>query len=574
GILTHHLGLFAPKLEKICREAEERLQKNSDAVSAHQVFYRLMYRLAPELKTIFCGGQEFGSLKELGEAAISNAVSGNTGFASSLRLLQSSFLYFYAKAILKNDTAAYILWNVNDLISLWQCTRGQCTDVQVSWILGYALSDKRNLRIDDREFSNIAELWEYLMKLEIEQGDSGYIKYLWDHRQDLEFFVAATPKSKCVAEEKYVQALKVLLEELDSMAVFGECEFQFRHFWEFDDYAEKLLSEKQTGRLSKILNIYGLALKEVSEKVWQSDSYENLRRIVSGFAVFEGQLFASVPDFEAYLKEHRDNPELFKKYLKTENSVLTDAEINTLSHRVLHKVSVNSCYRPYDSDETETPKAITVNGIRYPAPLRVKAGEYIKFGRYPHTERYILTKDKKDKEPIEWLVLEVNGNEALLVSRYALDCCPYNDDWMGEITWEECFLRRFLNIEFLTRAFSGEEMRRIKLSEVVNDNNPDFGVSGGNNTRDRIFCLSLTEARCYFKNIAERQCQVTEYARCQGAWTMNDGYGMWWLRSPSSSQEAAAFVLKDGSLSLDSNGYGMFRTKVAVRPALRLIWNL
>ena len=94
GSLTYHFGLFAPELEKICREAEERLQKNSAEVSAHQVFYRLMYRLAPELKTIFCGGQEFGSLTELGEAAISAAVSGNTSFASSLRLLQCSFTGF------------------------------------------------------------------------------------------------------------------------------------------------------------------------------------------------------------------------------------------------------------------------------------------------------------------------------------------------------------------------------------------------------------------------------------------------------------------------------------------------
>lgn len=65
GILTHHFSLFAPDLERICREAEANLQKNTDAAGSHQVFYRLMYRLAPKLKTIFCGGREFGSLAEL-----------------------------------------------------------------------------------------------------------------------------------------------------------------------------------------------------------------------------------------------------------------------------------------------------------------------------------------------------------------------------------------------------------------------------------------------------------------------------------------------------------------------------
>lgn len=54
-------------------------------------------------------------------------------------------------------------------------------------------------------------------------------------------------------------------------------------------------------------------------------------------------------------------------------------------------------------------------------PMRFKAGEYVKFGTYPESHG-----DTKD--PIEWLVLEVKDNEALLVSRYGLDCkrhCRY-----------------------------------------------------------------------------------------------------------------------------------------------------
>uniref|UniRef100_UPI0038702211 serine/threonine protein kinase n=1 Tax=Succinimonas sp. TaxID=1936151 RepID=UPI0038702211 len=103
GILSHHFSLFAPDLERLSREAEANLQKNTDAAGSHQFFYRLMYRLDPNLKTIFCGGREFGSLAELGDAAIGAAISGNTGFANELRLLQSSFLDFYAGAILKSD---------------------------------------------------------------------------------------------------------------------------------------------------------------------------------------------------------------------------------------------------------------------------------------------------------------------------------------------------------------------------------------------------------------------------------------------------------------------------------------
>lgn len=48
-----------------------------------------------------------------------------------------------------------------------------------------------------------------------------------------------------------------------------------------------------------------------------------------------------------------------------------------------------------------------VKGNKYPA---LKSGDYVKFGNYPQNHGDI-------KEPIEWVVLEVKDNEALLISR-------------------------------------------------------------------------------------------------------------------------------------------------------------
>ncbi|WP_406043443.1 hypothetical protein [Succinimonas sp.] len=45
----------------------------------------------------------------------------------------------------------------------------------------------------------------------------------------------------------------------------------------------------------------------------------------------------------------------------------------------------------------------------------MKKGDYVKFGSYTQNNSEV-------KEPIEWLVLEVNSHETLLVSRYGLDC--------------------------------------------------------------------------------------------------------------------------------------------------------
>ncbi len=54
----------------------------------------------------------------------------------------------------------------------------------------------------------------------------------------------------------------------------------------------------------------------------------------------------------------------------------------------------------------------------------IKRGDYVKFGRYPQNRGTV-------KDPIEWLALEVNGYEALLISRFSLDSRPYHHEHNG-----------------------------------------------------------------------------------------------------------------------------------------------
>ncbi len=179
----------------------------------------------------------------------------------------------------------------------------------------------------------------------------------------------------------------------------------------------------------------------------------------------------------------------------------------------------------------------------------------LNFGSYPQKSRV--------KEPIEWQVLDVNGDEALLVSRFALDCRQYHCR-IADVTWEDCELRAWLNNDFLKAAFTPEEQNRIKLSEVVNDDNPRFGTKGGNVTRDRVFCLSLAEADRYFKDSSERECLPTPFARSKdwGAW--HDSC-YWWLRSPGSSLSYIAYIYASGDLS---HLGGSVLDDLSVRPAL------
>ena len=186
-------------------------------------------------------------------------------------------------------------------------------------------------------------------------------------------------------------------------------------------------------------------------------------------------------------------------------------------------------------------------------------GKYVEFGLWPQT------KDGTDKAPIEWLVLDRDGNKALLISRFGLDQQQYNNR-CADITWEECTLRKWLNETFMTNAFTREEENGIVLTEIDNTESQCYSgwsTSGGNNTQDKIFLLSYAEANKYFdveyNNYdiydAKSRIEPTAYAKAQGAFSSGSyktaegkTAGSWWLRSPGFYQTSAAFVASRGDL--------------------------
>ena len=210
---------------------------------------------------------------------------------------------------------------------------------------------------------------------------------------------------------------------------------------------------------------------------------------------------------------------------------------------------------------------------RYGRPLgtrgQVQVGSIIKWGTYPQTS------SGNDRTPIEWQVLGVQENRALLISKFALDCQQYNSKDTF-ITWEKCTLRTWLNSTFYNKAFSSAEQKAIPTVTVTADKNPSYSTSAGNNTQDKVFLLSITEVNKYFKDNDARKCIPTDYAVKQGASTSSsykkDGRATcwWWLRSPGRYQRNAACVCPDGSLS---DGY-VDDDDIAVRPALYVDLNL
>ncbi len=187
-------------------------------------------------------------------------------------------------------------------------------------------------------------------------------------------------------------------------------------------------------------------------------------------------------------------------------------------------------------------------------PKDISVGDIVKFGGYPQSGKM---------DEIEWQVLDVSDGKALLISRYCLDSKPYNEEY-EDVTWETCTLRKWLNNDFMDKAFGTTLVKYICKTDLENPDNPEYDTNGGNDTVDKIFLLSIYEANKYFSSNEERTVEPTEYSKNQGVYTY-DGFSWWWLRSPGDGQGDAAFVYSGGFV----NTYGdyVFSDDYGVRPA-------
>ena len=148
----------------------------------------------------------------------------------------------------------------------------------------------------------------------------------------------------------------------------------------------------------------------------------------------------------------------------------------------------------------------------------------------------------------DWYVIDKRDDGVTLLMKDNLMNKAYNDS-SANVTWEACTLRTFLNDEFYN-SFSDDDKAKIALTHNTNPNNPEGdSISGGNDTDDYIYLLSIDEANALDNSI-----------RANGSW--------WWLRSPGIYSFVAALV--DGDGSVITLGGVVDDTERGVRPVLNL----
>lgn len=144
--------------------------------------------------------------------------------------------------------------------------------------------------------------------------------------------------------------------------------------------------------------------------------------------------------------------------------------------------------------------------------------QFVNFGSYEQDND-----ESNGKESIEWIIIDENDENTLLISKHILDRLPFNSSTIANATdWENSSLRTYLNSDFFESAFSDDEQALIVPADVQ-DYKTDHVL--GEVTRDHVFLLSYDQAWSYFPTESERLATLTEYARTKGKYA-SDSY---WL---------------------------------------------
>jgi len=217
---------------------------------------------------------------------------------------------------------------------------------------------------------------------------------------------------------------------------------------------------------------------------------------------------------------------------------------------------------------------VTLPALAEPAP-----GDIIAFGSFEQDN------DKKNgKEPIEWIVLEVDDGQALLVSRYVLTARPFHNS-RKTVEWQKSAIRAWLNDAFMS-SFSAKEKKAIVQTTVNNSasESENGKVSGGKNTKDKVFLLSYAEVARFFPKEKDRRAAYTDAAikasldgsvsfeeRKAFLQEYTDGCYIWYLRSFKSNMFTNAAwpdtIDDDGETSMSGCTPNLIQ---GIRPALRL----
>ena len=220
-----------------------------------------------------------------------------------------------------------------------------------------------------------------------------------------------------------------------------------------------------------------------------------------------------------------------------------------------------------------------INGSKTNRFGQYGVGDLVQFGHYQ------LSPIAEDKEPIEWIILEIYQGRALLVSKDILDYKAYGTDDQDTANWADSAIRVWLNNEFIEDAFTDEQQDIILT--ISNDDWENCTFYGDSTLKrvnsidscvtsdEKVFLLSIAEA-CktdlsspHMLSLLQNT-SATQYAESKQDFSTSSLQG-WWLRSSGEDMRYAVYGLNHSITSY--HGYTSFEgtlksSQLGIRPAI------
>ena len=167
------------------------------------------------------------------------------------------------------------------------------------------------------------------------------------------------------------------------------------------------------------------------------------------------------------------------------------------------------------------------NGRRVTSASELSRFDKVTFGNYPQTSMGF-------DAPIEWYVINVEGNKVQLLSVYCLDSMPFHNK-NEEVRFKNSDLYRWLNGSFRERAFNADE-KAMLAREILLPNKAeafklpqsyraatgtDHAISQGYNDKQNIWWLGDDSKVTYsygYWDVAENYCALAMIADGSDAW--------------------------------------------------------
>lgn len=184
--------------------------------------------------------------------------------------------------------------------------------------------------------------------------------------------------------------------------------------------------------------------------------------------------------------------------------------------------------------------AYTAHAVRQQTHTAVESGAYVQFGA-------------QDGQPLQWLVLSVEGNRAMLLCQTQVAVRSFSAD--NSNLWSESDLRTWLNSDF-TAAFSATErtcMLSFSHPQLLSDANLESATAGD---RD-LYCDHLprtcaANADEAYQNAVTDLVTLPDLTQIETLYASGCGTargGLWWTASPYFSNEnMVRCVFPDGTV--------------------------